>query len=122
MKPENPEKVAGALVPDYALGAHVAALGVHFSDPVMGPQFAEGAFVGMHGSWNRKDPVGYKVVFVPFSGETPSGEPVDVVTGFLTEDGRTRGRPVGVAVDPRGALLIADDLSNAIWRVTPVAP
>lgn len=122
VKPENPEKVAEALVPDYALGAHVAALGVHFSDPVMGPQFAEGAFVGMHGSWNRKDPVGYKVVFVPFSGERPSGDPVDVVTGFLTEDGRARGRPVGVAVDPRGALLIADDLSNAIWRVTPVAP
>jgi len=122
VKPENPKKVAEALVPDYALGAHVAALGVHFSDPVMGPQFAEGAFVGMHGSWNRKDPVGYKVVFVPFSGERPSGEPVDVVTGFLTEDGRARGRPVGVAVDPRGALLIADDLSNAIWRVTPVAP
>lgn len=121
-KPENPEKVASALTPDYALGAHVAALGVDFSDPVMGPQFAEGAFVGMHGSWNRKDPVGYKVVFVPFSGGKPAGDPVDVVTGFLTDDGRARGRPVGVTVDPRGALLIADDLSNAIWRVTPSAP
>ncbi|MFC0278671.1 PQQ-dependent sugar dehydrogenase [Falsigemmobacter intermedius] len=121
-KPENPEKVASALTPDYALGAHVAALGVDFSDPVMGPQFAEGAFVGMHGSWNRKDPVGYKVVFVPFSGGKPAGDPVDVVMGFLTDDGRARGRPVGVTVDPRGALLIADDLSNAIWRVTPSAP
>ncbi|RRH72997.1 PQQ-dependent sugar dehydrogenase [Falsigemmobacter faecalis] len=122
VKPENPGKVAEALTPDYALGAHVAALGVHFSDPVMGPQFAEGAFVGMHGSWNRKDPVGYKVVFVPFSGAAPAGDPVDVVTGFLTEDGEARGRPVGVTVDPRGALLIADDLSNAVWRVTPNAP
>ena len=117
--PQDPEKVASALAPDYALGAHVAALGVDFSSPAMGPAFAEGAFVGMHGSWNRKDPVGYKVVFVPFSGGMPSGEPVDVVTGFLVDSKTTRGRPVGVTVDPRGALLVADDLSNTIWRVTP---
>ena len=118
-QPQNPEKVASAIVPDYALGAHVAALGVDFSDPVMGGDFAEGAFVGMHGSWNRKDPVGYKVVFVPFQNGQPSGEPVDFVTGFLLDADNTRGRPVGVTLDPRGALIVADDLSNTIWRVAP---
>ena len=85
----------------------------------MGPRFAEGAFVGEHGSWNRQTPSGYKVVFVPFSGNRPAGPPVDVVTGFLGADGKTRGRPVGVSLDPRGALIVADDLSNTIWRVTP---
>jgi glucose/arabinose dehydrogenase len=78
-------------------------------------------FVGEHGSWNRNPPVGYKVVFVPFSDGRPSGEPIDFVTGFRTEDGKTHGRPVGVTVDPRGALIVADDLSNTIWRVTPTA-
>lgn len=116
--PQNPEKVASAIAPDFALGAHVAALGVAFSDAVMGPQFADGAFVGMHGSWNRKEPVGYKVVFVPFKEGRPAGPITDVLTGFLQDDGNTRGRPVGVAVDPRGALLVADDLSNTIWRMT----
>ena len=120
VRPEDPEKVASAITPDYALGAHVAALGVDFSSTVMGPRFAEGAFVGEHGSWNRSEPAGYRVVFVPFSGGRPSGDPIDFVTGFMGEDGKTRGRPVGVTVDPRGALIVADDLSNTIWRVTRV--
>ncbi|QOW25452.1 sorbosone dehydrogenase family protein [Lysobacter sp. H23M47] len=119
VKPQNPDKVASAIAPDYSLGSHVAALGLDFSSPVMGAQFAEGAFVGEHGSWNRKDPVGYKVVFVPFTAGRPSGDPIDFVTGFRGEDGKTRGRPVGVTVDPRGALIVADDLSNTIWRITP---
>ncbi|MNV92471.1 hypothetical protein D3C71_1870740 [compost metagenome] len=85
----------------------------------MGAQFADGAFVGEHGSWNRKDPVGYKVVFVPFRDGKPFGAPVDFVAGFRDKDGTTRGRPVGVTVDPKGALIVADDLSNTIWRVTP---
>ncbi|WP_434458191.1 sorbosone dehydrogenase family protein [Stutzerimonas urumqiensis] len=117
VRPQNPDLVAAAIKPDYALGAHVAALGLDFSSPVMGPQFAEGAFVGMHGSWNREQPAGYKVVFVPFSNGRPSGEPVDFVTGFQT-DGKTMGRPVGVTVDPQGALIVADDLANIVWRVT----
>jgi glucose/arabinose dehydrogenase len=117
-QPQDPEKVAAAIKPDYALGSHVAALGVAFSNPSMGQQFADGVFVGEHGSWNRNDPSGYKVVFVPFKDGKPAGDPVDFVTGFLTEDNNTRGRPVGVTVDPRGALIVADDLSNTIWRVT----
>ena len=117
VKPENPEKVAASITPDYALGAHVAALGLDFSSPVMGPEYAEGVFVGMHGSWNRSEPVGYKVVFVPFRNGRPAGDPVDFATGFRDDDGTTRGRPVGVAVDPRGALVIADDLANIVWRV-----
>jgi glucose/arabinose dehydrogenase len=119
--PQDPEKVASAIVPDYSLGSHVAALGLDFSTPAMGEPFAEGAFVGEHGSWNRSDPVGYKVVFVPFRNGEPAGEPVDFVTGFRV-DGKTYGRPVGVTVDPRGALIVADDLSNIIWRVTPETP
>jgi glucose/arabinose dehydrogenase len=119
VRPQDPEKVASTIVPDYSLGSHVAALGLDFSSPVMGPAFAEGAFVGEHGSWNRKPPVGYKVVFVPFRNGQPAGEPVDFVTGFLGDDGVTRGRPVGVTVDPRGALIVADDLSNTVWRVVP---
>ena len=122
VKPGNPAKVASAIRPDYALGSHVAALGLAFSSPAMGARFADGMFVGEHGSWNRSEPVGYKVVFVPFSGGRPSGRPVDFVTGFLGSDGKARGRPVGVTVDPRGALIVADDLSNTIWRVTPMAP
>ncbi len=118
VKPQNPDKVAAATKPDYSLGSHVAALGVSFSIPAMGTQFAEGAFVGEHGSWNRPNPVGYKVIFVPFSDGKPAGEPVDFATGFRGEDGKTRGRPVGVTVDPRGALIIADDLANTVWRVT----
>lgn len=118
VRPQDPDKVASAITPDYALGSHVAALGVDFSDESMGPDFADGVFVGEHGSWNRPDPVGYKVVFIPFSNGRPAGDPIDFVTGFLDEDGKTRGRPVGVTVDPRGALIVADDLTNTIWRVT----
>jgi glucose/arabinose dehydrogenase len=117
-QPQDSEKVASAIAPDYSLGSHVAALGLAFSSPVMGARFAQGAFVGMHGSWNRSTPVGYKVVFVPFVDGRPSGAPIDFVTGFLHE-GRARGRPVGVTLDPRGALIVADDLSNTVWRVTP---
>ncbi|MBF8669838.1 sorbosone dehydrogenase family protein [Pseudomonas putida] len=118
VRPQNPDKVATAIKPDYSLGSHVAALGVAFSIPAMGERFADGVFVGEHGSWNRPDPVGYKVVFVPFSNGKPAGEPIDFATGFRGEDGKTRGRPVGVTVDPRGALIIADDLANTVWRVT----
>jgi glucose/arabinose dehydrogenase len=118
-QPQDPAKVASAIRPDYGLGSHVAALGLAFSSPAMGPRFAEGVFVGEHGSWNRSRPSGYKVVFVPFRGGRPAGPPVDVVTGFQGADGKTRGRPVGVTVDPRGALIVADDLSNTIWRVVP---
>ena len=120
VRPQDPDKVASALVPDYSLGSHVAALGVAFSNPAMGAAFADGVFVGEHGSWNRSDPVGYKVVFVPFREGVPSGPPVDFVANFRGQDGKTRGRPVGVTVDPRGALIVADDLSNTIWRVTLV--
>lgn len=117
--PQDPRKVASAIVPDYSLGSHVAALGVAFSTPAMGGAFGDGVFVGEHGSWNRNPPVGYKVVFVPFRDGRPAGDPVDFVTGFRGDDGLTRGRPVGVTVDPRGALIVADDLSNTVWRVTP---
>src|SRR5690606_10274056 len=121
VRPQDPGKVASAIAPDYALGSHVAALGLDFSNGAMGGRFAEGAFVGEHGSWNRSPPVGYKVVFVPFRNGRPAGDPIDFVSGFRGEDGKTRGRPVGVTVDPRGALIVADDLSNTIWRVTPAA-
>ncbi len=118
VRPQDPDKVAASITPDYALGSHVAALGLDFSEPSMGEQFADGVFIGEHGSWNRKEPVGYRVIFVPFSEGRPSGQPIDFVTGFRTEDGKTRGRPVGVTVDPRGALIVADDLANIVWRVT----
>ncbi|SFC95107.1 PQQ-dependent sugar dehydrogenase [Massilia yuzhufengensis] len=117
VKPQDPAKVAAAIKPDYSLGSHVAALGLDFSRPAMGDKFANGVFVGEHGSWNRPNPVGYKVIFVPFANGKPSGEPVDFATGFRDTEGKTRGRPVGVTVDPRGALIIADDLANTIWRV-----
>ena len=118
VRPQDPQKVAATIAPDYALGSHVAALGVAFSNEAMGESFAEGVFVGMHGSWNRSSPVGYKVVFVPFSDGVPAGEPVEFVAGFLESgNNKTRGRPVGVTVDPRGALIVADDLSNAVWRI-----
>lgn len=118
-QPQDAEKVAAAIRPDYALGSHVAALGVSFSTPAMGAEFADGVFVGEHGSWNRTPPVGYKVIFVPFQDGKPAGDPVDFATGFLTEDGKARGRPVGVTVDPRGALIVADDMANTVWRITP---
>jgi glucose/arabinose dehydrogenase len=119
VRPQDPQKVASAIAPDYALGSHVAPLGLDFSVPAMGADFAEGVFIGEHGSWNREVPVGYKVTFVPFRGGLPTGTPVDFVTGFRGIDDKTRGRPVGVTVDPRGALIVADDLSNTIWRITP---
>ncbi len=119
VRPQDPAKVAAAVSPDYSLGSHVAALGLAFSAPAMGAAFADGVFVGEHGSWNRNPPAGYKVVFVPFRNGRPAGDPIDFVSGLRGEDGLTRGRPVGVTVDPRGALIVADDLSNTIWRVTP---
>lgn len=118
VQPFKEDLVRRAVRPDYALGSHTAPLGLSFSAPAMGARFANGAFVGMHGSWNRETPVGYKVVFVPFSGGRPSGSPIDFVTGFQA-GGKTFGRPVGVTVDPRGALIVADDLSNTIWRIVP---
>lgn len=118
--PRKPEMVARAIAPDYALGSHVAALGLDFArNGGFGGPFVDGAFIGMHGSWNRQDPSGYKVVWTPFNGGRPAGRPVDFVTGFL-KDGEARGRPVGVAFDPaKRILLVADDLSNTVWRVAP---
>jgi len=119
VKPEQPDMVAAAIAPDYSLGSHKAPLGIAFSKTTMGGKFSEGAFIGEHGSWNRSDPAGYDVVFVPFSNGKPAGDPINFVTGFQGENGKTFGRPVGVTVDPKGALIVADDLSNTIWRVTP---
>ncbi len=119
VKPQRPDLVAKALVPDYALGPHTASLGLAFSEGASLPdRFSRGMFVGQHGSWNRKPRSGYKVIFVPFSGGAPSGEPIDVLTGFVKENGDAMGRPVGVAIDKRGALLVADDVGNTIWRVS----
>ncbi|MGQ2990876.1 MAG: PQQ-dependent sugar dehydrogenase [Brevundimonas sp.] len=119
VKPANPERVAAAIRPDYALGAHTASLGLTFYDGDLMPNWRGGAIVGQHGSWNRKPPNGYKVIFVPFANGMPNGSPQDVLTGFLNDDGEARGRPVGVQTDPRGALLVADDVGNVIWRVSP---
>ena len=119
VQPPRPDLVAQALVPDYALGPHTASLGLASSRGTSLPaQFRNGMFVGQHGSWNRKPHSGYKVIFVPFSAGKPIGMPVDVLTGFLSEDGKAQGRPVGVAIDKQGALLVADDVGNIIWRVT----
>ena len=118
VKPPRPDLVASAIPPDYALGPHVAALGLTFSTGQrLGPRFAQGAFVGEHGSWNRKPPSGYKVVFVPFAGAQPSGMPIDVLSGFLG-DGKAFGRPVGVQIARDGSLLVADDVGNTVWRVS----
>lgn len=120
VEPANPELVARALKPDYALGAHTASLGLTFGE---GGLFAEryrgGAFVGQHGSWNRKPRNGYRVAFVPFVNGAPAGMPEDILTGFLNEEDQAMGRPVGVQFDGRGALLVADDVGNVIWRITP---
>ena len=119
VEPQNPELVAKAIPPDYAVGNHVAPLGLAFAQGDLLPdQFRNGAFIGEHGSWNRDPFSGYKVVFVPFSDGQPSGQPVDVLTGFLNDRGEAQGRPVGVAMDRSGALLVADDVGNAVWRVT----
>jgi len=115
--------VAKAIPPDYALSSHVAPLGLAFyTASNLPPSYRGGAFVGEHGSWDRDRFNGYKVVFVPFSGGHPSGKAQDVVTGFLNDKGEARGRPVGVAVDRSGALLIADDVGNTVWQVTATAP
>jgi glucose/arabinose dehydrogenase len=120
--PPRPDLVAKALVPDYALGAHTASLGLTFNTGSLFPaEMAGGAFIGQHGSWNRKPRAGYKVIFVPFAGGKPSGGPHDVLTGFLNADGEAQGRPVGVRIDKQGALLVADDVGNTVWRVTPAA-
>lgn len=118
VKPPRPDMVAKALVPDYALGPHTASLGLaDATGSRLGAAFAEGMFVGQHGSWNRRPHSGYKVVFVPFREGRPSGLPQDVLTGFLSNEGKALGRPVGVAIDRRGGLLVADDVGNIIWRV-----
>jgi glucose/arabinose dehydrogenase len=120
--PANPEMVAKAIVPDYALGNHTASLGFTFDTGSSLPApYRGGAFIGQHGSWNRNPLSGYKVIFVPFKDGRPSGEPIDVLTGFVDNDGKALGRPVGVAIDKAGALLVADDVGNAVWRVTPAA-
>ncbi len=119
VKPQNPDMVAKAIVPDYALGNHTASLGLAFYDATLLPEhYKGGAFIGQHGSWNRKPRSGYKVIFVPFANGKPSGMPEDVLTGFLDKDGNAQGRPVGVAVAKDGALLVDDDVGNTIWRVS----
>ena len=129
VQPPRPDLVAKAIAPDYALGSHVAPLGMAFAAgavhssaqaPALAPQVADGAFVGEHGSWNRKPRSGYKVVFVPFANGQPTGLPMDVLTGFVSPEGKAWGRPVGVAVDPSGGLLVADDVGNVVWRVTSI--
>ena len=118
VEPPRPDLVAKAIRPDYALGTHVAPLGLAFSDGAALPApFTGGAFIGQHGSWNRNPRSGYNVVFVPFANGKPSGIPIEVLTGFLSSAGEAYGRPVGVAIDKRGALLVADDVGNAVWRV-----
>ena len=119
VKPTRPDLVQRAVIPDYALGPHTASLGLASSRGTRLPApFQNGMFVGQHGSWNRNPRSGYKVVFVPFMAGRPTGQPIDVLTGFLDERGKARGRPVGVAIDRRGDLLVADDVGNVIWRVT----
>jgi glucose/arabinose dehydrogenase len=119
IQPQRPDLVAKAIAPDYALGAHTASLGLCFSDNAnLGTRFAHGVFVGQHGSWNRDPRAGYRVIFVPFTGAKPDGMPVDVLGGFLNAAGEAQGRPVGVVIDKKGALLVADDVGNAVWRVT----
>jgi len=118
-KPQDPAMVARAIPPDYALGAHTASLGLTFSKAGSLPAtLTDGVFVGQHGSWNREPRSGYRVVFVPFLDGHPAGQPVDVLTGFLNGSGEAQGRPVGVAMDQKGALLVADDVGNTIWKVT----
>jgi len=118
--PQRPDLVAKAVAPDYALGNHTASLGLVFATGEKWPEsYRNGAFIGQHGSWNRRPFSGYKVVFVPFAGGQPSGQPLDVLAGFLSDKGEALGRPVGVAIDRSGSLLVADGVGNYIWRVTP---
>jgi glucose/arabinose dehydrogenase len=120
--PPRPDLVAKAIRPDYGLGTHGGQLGMTFAHGnALGRRFASGAFVGQHGSWNRSRRNGYRVIFVPFAGGKPAGMPIDVLTGFLAPSGNSYGRPVGVQVDARGALLVADDAGNTVWRVTAAA-
>lgn len=119
VKPPKPDLVAKAIAPDYALGAHTAALGLTFASSEAPEKFRNGAFVAQHGSWNRKPAAGYKVIFVPFTDGKPSGPPQDVLTGFLNAQGEAQGRPVGLTFDKSGALLVADDVGNRIWKLTP---
>jgi glucose/arabinose dehydrogenase len=120
VKPPRPELVAKALMPDYALGNHVAPLGMAFYEGTLFPAaYSGGAFIGQHGSWNRTPLNGYNVVFIPFTDGKPNGKPMDVLTGFVNDEGDAYGRPVGVAVDKAGAVLVADDVGNVIWRVVP---
>lgn len=122
VKPQRPDLVDKAIVPDYALGAHVAALGLTFYEGTLLPaQYRNGAIIGNHGSWNRKPRSGYNVVFIPFRDGMPNGKPVDILSDFVNKDGEAQGRPVGVAVDKKGAVLVADDVGNVIWRVVPDA-
>jgi glucose/arabinose dehydrogenase len=124
VQPQRPDLVATAVTPDYALGAHTAPLGLAYHDGRGWPSsFGPGMFIGQHGSWNRSEFSGYKVIFVPFREGKPQGDPIDVLTGFLKADdsGRAHGRPVGTLIDRNGALLVADDVGNAVWRVTPAA-
>ena len=119
VSPQDPELVAKAIAPDYAVGPHTASLGLTFAEGSTLPApFTEGAFIGQHGSWNRKPHSGYKVIFVPFSAGKPSGQPVDVLSGFLNQDEEAMGRPVGVVIDRQGSLLVADDVGNKVWRVS----
>jgi glucose/arabinose dehydrogenase len=119
VQPLQPAKVASAIVPDYALGSHTASLGLVFSQSDKLPvNLRNGMFIGQHGSWNRRPHSGYKVVFVPFENGKPKGLPVDVLTGFLSDDNKAKGRPVGVVIDKEGALLVADDVGNIVWRVS----
>ncbi|MGO4830712.1 sorbosone dehydrogenase family protein [Rhizobiaceae sp. 2RAB30] len=119
-KPPRPDLVAKAITPDYALGPHTASLGLTFNTgPLFGPQYRNGAFIGQHGSWNRNPHSGYKVIFVAFRDGKPVGRPHDILTGFLNSQGEAMGRPVGVAIDRHGALLVADDVGNKVWRVVP---
>jgi glucose/arabinose dehydrogenase len=118
VKAQDPARVAAAIAPDYALGAHVAALGLAAADGRMPMPYREGMFIGEHGSWNRRPAAGYQVVFVPFAQGRPSGMPLPVLSGFVSDDGKANGRPVGVAIAKDGALLVADDVGNTIWRVT----
>jgi glucose/arabinose dehydrogenase len=119
VKPPNPDMVARAIAPDYGLGAHVAPLGLAFADARMPANYTSGAFIGQHGSWNRKELTGYNVVFVPFVDGRPAGPPVPFLTGFLSSEGKAYGRPVGVALHGSGGLLVADDVGNAVWLVRP---
>jgi glucose/arabinose dehydrogenase len=122
VKPRRPDLVVTAIVPDYALGPHTASLGLaHSRGARLSSLFDNGMFIGQHGSWNRKPRSGYKVIFVPFKGGKPAGMPIDVLTGFVRENGDAMGRPVGVAIDKRGALLVADDVGNVIWRVSNIS-